>query len=674
MTRYPCSNSSQEKPYGFVEWFRPGEYERTEELLPDLLASKASYLRTHLSWAEYHADGGQQWFDWLLPKLSRSFDVLPCIHYTPPSLSRNGKTSGAPRVLKDYADFIDHTLTRYGQHFRHVELWNEPNNLLDWDWRLDRGYELFCEMIGGAAYWIRKRGWKPVLGGPCPYDEHWLNLMAERGVLGQMSAVGIHGFPGTWDSESGSWRGWSHYIDDTREILARHGLDAEIWLTETGYSTWRNDEFEQTRYFLEALDTSADRMYWYSWRDVPKDVAVQEGLWFDPRHYHLGAVDHQNRPKLLARSLIDGGPARLRELREVAAPAPVGRSQPVVIAGGSGFIGCNLAASFLREGKEVLVLDNLSRPGVERNVEWLREEYGSTVHLAPADVRDYAVVEEHLSGASAVFHFAAQTAVTTSLENPSEDFEINARGTLNVLEAVRRAGSDAPVVFASTNKVYGDLHHLQMVHGRDGYFPADQVLAANGIAEGEKLAFCTPYGCSKGVADQYVLDYARQFGLRAAVLRMSCVYGPHQFGTEDQGWVAHFLLRALNDDPVTIYGNGDQVRDILHVDDAVGAYRAVLANIDSASGSPFNLGGGPRNAISIATALREIEQLTDRPLKISYQDWRKGDQHYFVADTRRLQALTGWKPQVVWREGMAHLAEWLAANRTVIPIKRSVYA
>jgi CDP-paratose 2-epimerase len=305
--------------YGFVEWFRPGEYERTEEILPDLVGSGASYLRTHLSWAEYLAPGGEAWFDWLLPRLGRDVDLLPCVHYTPPSLSRTGRSSGAPVVLKDYADFVDHVLSRYGKYFRHIELWNEPNNLLDWDWRTDSDFALFCEMIGNAAYWSRHRGWKPVLGGPCPFDPYWLDLMGKRGLLAVVDAVGFHGFPGTWDSEVGTWGGWDLHLGEMRTILDRYNSKAEIWITETGYSTWRNDEFEQARRFAKALSVPADRMYWYSWRDVPANVPVQEGLWFDPRHYHMGAVDAERVEE------PDGIGGHVGQ--------HVGRGRPVVAAG-----------------------------------------------------------------------------------------------------------------------------------------------------------------------------------------------------------------------------------------------------------------------------------------------------------------------------------------------------
>ncbi|MCO5733269.1 NAD-dependent epimerase/dehydratase family protein [Rhizobium sp. SSA_523] len=658
------TSSPQSSPaFGFVEWFRPGEYERTERLLPDIVKSGASYLRTHLSWAEYLAPGGEAWFDWLIPKLGREIDLLPCIHYTPPSLSRTGRSSGAPVVLKDYADFVDHVLTRYGQHFEHIELWNEPNNLLDWDWREDADFSLFCEMVGGAAYWARERGWKPVLGGPCPFDPMWLNLMGDRGVLGVVDAVGFHGFPGTWDSEEGSWGGWDMHLGEMRQVIDRHNPKAEIWITETGYSTWRNDEMEQARRFMKALQVPADRLYWYSFADVPPDVAVQEGLWFDPRHYHLGAVTHENQPKLLARLLMEGGLPRLRAVTELAVPNITTGAAPVVITGGSGFIGSNLAESFLAEGEDVMILDNLARPGVDQNLEWLRERHGRRVHPVLADVRDLRGIEGAFKDAKAVFHLAAQTAVTTSLVSPIDDFEANARGTINVLEAVRRAGHRSPVIFASTNKVYGALDDLEMLDEGDRYRPADPLVHKRGIGESRPLDFCTPYGCSKGVADQYVLDYAKSFDIPTAVLRMSCIYGPRQFGTEDQGWVAHFLIRALAGEPISIYGDGKQVRDILHVDDAVAAYRGVLAGIGKIRGEVFNLGGGPQNSVSILSVLAEIERLTARPLQTSFGDWRAGDQFYFVADTGKLQERLGWRARIRWQSGLSHLAEWLADHR-----------
>jgi CDP-paratose 2-epimerase len=358
-----------------------------------------------------------------------------------------------------------------------------------------------------------------------------------------------------------------------------------------------------------------------------------------------------------------GGPERVREVTRLAAPAVGRAARPIVVTGGAGFIGSNLADSYLAEGRDVVVVDNLSRPGVERNLRWLAERHGPRLHAVPADLRDALALREAVRDAEAVLHMAAQTAVTTSLAAPVDDFEVNARGTLNVLEAIRACGRRVPLVFASTNKVYGALADLAVADGNDACAPTDAGIRAHGVGEGRALDFCTPYGCSKGVADQYVLDYARSYDLPAAVLRMSCVYGPRQFGTEDQGWIAHFLIRALERRPITVYGTGRQVRDVLDVSDAVRAYRAVLVGIGELQGRAFNLGGGPTNAVSLIQVLREIEGITGRAPDVTFEDWRKGDQPWFVADTRALEAATGWRARIPWREGLRGLADWLSRDR-----------
>ena len=340
-----------------------------------------------------------------------------------------------------------------------------------------------------------------------------------------------------------------------------------------------------------------------------------------------------------------------------------------VIFGGCGFIGCNLADRLLDDGHDVVVFDDLSRPGVARNLDWLSERHR---HLHPviADIRDQNAVREEVRDAAAVFHLAAQVAVTTSMEDPRHDFAVNAAGTLNILETLREHAPATPIVFASTNTVYGTLADISLERGPDGYAPTDPRTRDHGVGEERSLEFSTPYGCSKGVADQYVLDYAHSFGLRTAVLRMSCIYGPRQFGTEDQGWVAHFLRSALRGQPITLFGDGSQVRDILHVDDAVAAYRAVMTRIDAVSGTAFNLGGGPRNAVSLRAVINEIATVTGRPPAMAHEDWRVGDQLYFVADTRRLQNATGWRANVAWRDGLRHLADWLSSDRTAAASER----
>jgi CDP-paratose 2-epimerase len=352
-----------------------------------------------------------------------------------------------------------------------------------------------------------------------------------------------------------------------------------------------------------------------------------------------------------------------RLLPESGAALPVARPvSPMVILGGAGFIGCNLADRLLRDGHDVVVLDNLSRAGVERNLAWLEATHRHRLHKLVADIRDPDAVREAVNGAGAVFHFAAQVAVTSSLVDPVQDFSINAAGTLTVLEAMRRHAPAAPLLFASTNKVYGALDDLAMLRSDDRVVPQDDTVRRHGIDERRKLDFCTPYGCSKGAADQYVQDYARSFGLRAVVLRMSCIYGPRQFGTEDQGWVAHFLIRALRGETITLYGDGLQVRDVLHVADAVSAYLAALREIDRLRGGAFNLGGGAANAVSLQAALREIELICGHKVPVRHVETRRGDQAYFVADTRLLAQQTGWRATLGWQAGLRDLAAWVRSD------------
>ena len=338
-------------------------------------------------------------------------------------------------------------------------------------------------------------------------------------------------------------------------------------------------------------------------------------------------------------------------------------ARPVLVTGGAGFIGCNIANALAERGHDVLVYDALSRPGVERNLAWLKERHGDRIESIAADVRDEDELARAAREAKAVFHMAAQVAVTTSMVDPREDFEINIRGTLNLLDAVRLKRDGTPVVFASTNKVYGDLADIDFRLEGDRYVAADAAVARGGISEARPLDFHTPYGCSKGAADQYVLDYARSFDMRTAVLRMSCIYGVRQMGTEDQGWVAHFLIQALEGKPITLYGDGCQVRDILDVSNAVEAYLKAWERIDRVKGRAFNLGGGPANAVSLRELLAHIGALLGRELDVRFSDWRAGDQRYFVADTGRIREELGLSPAVPWKEGVALLAEWLRESR-----------
>jgi CDP-paratose 2-epimerase len=336
---------------------------------------------------------------------------------------------------------------------------------------------------------------------------------------------------------------------------------------------------------------------------------------------------------------------------------------PILVTGGAGFIGSNLADRLARDGYRVRIFDALSRPGVERNLDWLRQSHGDAIELVRADVRDHDALTVAAADVQAVFHFAAQVAVTTSMADPREDFDINVGATFALLDALRQKGDGTPLVFASTNKVYGDLADLDFALEDGAYVPVDADVRAHGIGEARPLDFHTPYGCSKGAADQYVLDYARSFGVPTCVLRMSCIYGHRQMGTEDQGWVAHFLIRALQGEAITLYGDGHQVRDILDVSNAVEAYLAAWRSIDMVKGRAFNLGGGPVNAISLRQLLAYMAELTGREIDVTFADWRAGDQRYFVADTRAAEAALGLGAKVDWREGVARLARWLAEER-----------
>ena len=302
-------------------------------------------------------------------------------------------------------------------------------------------------------------------------------------------------------------------------------------------------------------------------------------------------------------------------------------------------------------------------PGGERNLAWLQDRHGPALQPLLADLRDAGAVAEAVVGAKAVYLLAAQVAVTSSLVDPRHDFAVNAEGTLNVLEVLRQRSPATPLVFASTNKVYGDLADIRLSHNEDAYLPIAPDLRAHGIGEPRPLSFHTPYGCSKGAADQYVLDYARAFGLPMVVLRMSCIYGPRQLGTEDQGWLAHFLLSALQDRPLSLYGDGRQVRDVLEVEDAVSAYLAARDHAPSVAGEAFNLGGGPDNAITLLMLIEEIERLTGRRVARAFHPWRTGDQRYFVADTRRAQEVLGLPRPLGWREGVARLKRWIETER-----------
>jgi len=331
-----------------------------------------------------------------------------------------------------------------------------------------------------------------------------------------------------------------------------------------------------------------------------------------------------------------------------------------VVVGGAGFIGCNLADSLMGEGNQVTVFDNLSRRGSAENLAWLRSRHKG-LEFVKGDIRlDHAKMEQAFSDADTVYHLAAQVAVTTSVAKPREDFEINALGTFNVLEAARNCGGNPSLIYASTNKVYGGMEDVKIVKKGRKYAYKD---FPQGIPENRLLDFHSPYGCSKGCGDQYVRDYARIYGMKNVVFRQSCQYGPRQFGVEDQGWVAWFAIAAVLGKKITIYGDGMQVRDVLYIDDLVRAFRVATQKINAAKGKIYNIGGGPENTMSLLELIDFLEKHLDRRINYAHSDWRPGDQPVYVSDIRKAGKELGWEPRISVENGVARLIEWVKENR-----------
>lgn len=337
----------------------------------------------------------------------------------------------------------------------------------------------------------------------------------------------------------------------------------------------------------------------------------------------------------------------------------------ILVTGGAGFIGGHACSTFAQTGHEVTAFDNLSRRGSRANAEWLTGNFSVT--LFEGDVRRPEDLLDCLAKHGpfdAILHLAAQVAVTTSVANPREDFEINALGTFNVLEAARSQRKPPTLLYASTNKVYGGMEEVAVVEGETRYRYRD---LPGGIPVNHPLDFHSPYGCSKGAADQYVRDYARIYGIPTVVLRQSCIYGTRQFGVEDQGWVAWFVIAATFGRPITIYGDGKQVRDVLYVEDLVRAYNAALERSDQVAGRIFNVGGGPDYAMAIWTEFGPmLEELLGREIPVTHADWRPGDQPVYISDIRRAEEALDWRPTVTPKEGIARLHEWVQANRDLV--------
>lgn len=658
-TNSPTQKENAMPVLGIIEWFRVNDYDHVHNVVEKMKILGIKELRTEIIWAEYATPEGEKWYNWLFPALAEDFNILPCFHATPAELNGSGKASSLPKNPILFANFIENFISLHGSLFEYVELLNEPNYSHDYNYFLDQSLSLFSSMIIEAAQRVHSLGKKTVLGGISPIDSSIVRKMGEKKILEHIDIIGIHGFPDVFNS---LWGSWEESINSIQSVLDTYNKKIEIWITETGYSTWRFDERKQIEKFIDVLQTPVKRVYWYSLYDIPSHMSTIDGLHVDEREYHFGMIGDNGLPKLLYRLWAIGGIKNVVKNKWMTFSQLNGNKnlkQPVLITGGAGFIGTNVAYRLLKLGYPVYIYDNLSRPGVENNLKWLKERYKENLYVTIADVRDEVALKSAVNHVSHVFHFAGQVDVNTCLENPVLDYSVNVGGTLNLLEIIRKSSHKPSLIFTSTNKVYGNLNDIPLEISRTRYYPQNEYLRTHGVNELRLLDFHSPYGSSKGAADQYILDYANSYNLNNVVFRMSCIYGRHQFGTVDQGWVAHFMLKALKEEPITIFGNGLQVRDILFVDDLVDAFLLAWDKIETFKGEVFNIGGGSENSISLIELIQIVEAIRGHKVSLSFDEWRRGDQKYYVSDTSKFRNATGWIPSIGVAEGVKLLHEWL---------------
>jgi CDP-paratose 2-epimerase len=622
---------------GVLEWLCPGEYERAEQLLSDLSQLGISHLRTGVSWADYYTDAGPDWYDWLLPRLSREVVLLPCFVYTPPSLGIRPQTSAPPRDPRAYADWLDLVLSRHGTCFEHVELWNEPNNLSEWDWTLDPEWQIFSAMIGAAAYWVKKRGWNTVLGGMSPIAPNWLALMCKRGVMEYIDVVGIHGFPGVWEA---NWPGWHTQLAKVRHALSAHGQQADLWITETGYSTWKYDEFRQAQAFVETVDAAATRVYWYAAQDLHPARPTIDGFHEDEREYHFGLKRSNGEPKLLHRLLSDGGMERAKQFRVMAAGGRQPRTKGpwVLITGGAGFLGVHLAKHWLERGKAVRLLDNLSGPTSFDNLSWLQSEHHGLLDIHIRDLREPLVYEELLEDVETVVHLAAHTDLDAS--DPVEAYDTNTRGTILLVESLYAREPRPKLILASSWEVYGGLDGLEEDLERDG------------DDEQWPLRPDGSYACSKAAAEQYVLSQVRNESLPAVVLRLGPVFGPRQPATGESGWVRALVEQVVDPHATTTATPPHRRQNLLYISDCVAALALAESSFERLRGQVFNVGGEPGQSVRP----RECLSLLDLGSVVhsGTPEWRRR-----LPGSDFFKSQTHWYPVVSVQTGLRHLHRWL---------------
>jgi CDP-paratose 2-epimerase len=620
---------------GVTAHLPPGPGQRMQPAVRALQALNVEQVRVVLSPTPEGPESRWEGAESLVAGLARRFRVLPCVAFQDMDVAQAELGSRLAR-LQGPVDWVE---CRYDRS-------STPETL--------------CRVVE----WLRRRGLRVVLGGLRAEDAAVLTALKESGVVQRIDALGLSNPAG------------AHEILTHWDELSSCGLP--VWITEAGASTEDNDEFAQLRTLADLVDVGAERLYWCRlWDQAPSHNGNGSGRAEDA---HCGLLAADGTPKLLHRIWQSQGLEGVRRFRsysknEQRRDQPTGQQkrraglvspssakQPVLITGGAGFIGSNMAERLLEAGLPVILLDDLSRPGVEHNLQSLCETYGDLVEVHVGDLRNRSLVDGVIGHCGTVFHFAAQVAVTTSLKDPVADFESNLLGTLNLLEASRRLDSPPPLLFTSTSKVYGDLSDVFLVRVKNRCAPRDTDLRAHGVNESRALDFHSPFGCSKGAADQYVLDYARMYGMPNTVFRLSCIYGRRQCGTEDQGWVAHFAREMLRTGRLNIYGDGRQVRDILYIDDLIDAMLLAMERIDAVAGKAFNVGGGPANAVSLREVIDSLSTLSGVKPELSFSPARKGDQPYYVSDTRRLTREIGWTPKISVEQGVPLLYHWICEN------------
>lgn len=606
---------------GVLEWFCPGEHERVETVLSTLDRIGVRHLRTGISWADYYSEGGPGWYDWCIPRLAREVELLPCFLYTPPSLGIVPATSAPPRDSRAFADFLDGMLTKYGTHFEYIELWNEPNNPSEWDWTLDPAWIRFCEMIGAAAYWAKHRGWKTVLGGMAPVDPEWLRMMCQRGVIEHIDVVGLHGFPGVWEP---SWHGWGHLFGKVRKVLDAAGLERDLWITETGYSTWKWDEMRQVHAYQTAADAGARRIYWYAAQDLHPQRPTIDGFHEDEREYHFGLLDTAGHPKLLHRLLeIDGTYSVQQFINVVHQPgSPVRTGRRALVTGGAGFIGHHLVHALVNDQWNVRIVDKLSARGALARALDLKDEYGDRVELWPVDVREPFIFGRALEGIDVVFHLAANATPGIDLEAV---YDVNTRATVALTEAIRNAAPSPDLVLVST--------------------------CAPLAVESGDTRWTSAYRCAKHAADEWVLAEAQRLEIRAAVIRFDTVYGSCQYEFGDVQWLRELALGSIEPEP-SLKDKAAR-RAVLHVSDAVDVLIAAAENLASLRPQAWNIGGYS------APAARWRACIAPAPGCAAERNLTQGEPFTLTPETRRFQSITPWRPTVALDES---LRDWVAST------------